>query len=108
MSVGQALVTHSGPYMLAAKARALIEAEVSKGCLGTLRAHPVALEPAYTQMTVPKELTTLKNRPGWINEQPPAGQDLVRFRVRGSLSLPTTYTAKALPSIETAAGAIKC
>ena len=65
-TVGQALVTHAGPYMLAAKAKALVKAEVSKGCDGQLLPNPLALEPVYTQMTVPKEMTTLENQPCWI------------------------------------------
>ena len=42
-TVGQALVTHAGPYMLAAKAKALVKAEVSKGCDGQLLPNPLAL-----------------------------------------------------------------
>ena len=80
-TVGHALVTHAGPYMLAAKAKALVEAEVSKGCEGNLLPNPVALEPIYTQMTVPKDMTNLKSQPCWIYENPPAEEELVRLRV---------------------------
>ena len=80
-TVGQALVTHAGPYMLAAKAKALVQAEVNKGCDGHLLSDPVALEPVYTQMTVPKDMTTLENRPCWAGENPPAAEDVVRLRV---------------------------
>ncbi len=81
MTVGQALVTHAGPYMLAAKARALVEAEVSKGCLATVLGNPVALEPVYSQITVPKDITALVDRPCWIYENPPAEESIIRFRV---------------------------
>ena len=81
MTVGQALVTHARPYMLAAKAKALVEAEVGKGCNGNLLPNPVALEPVYAPITVPKDIMTLKDRPCWIYENPPEREDLVRFRV---------------------------
>ena len=80
-SVGEALVTHAGPYMLAAKARALVEAEVGKGCDRNLLPNPVALEPVYSQITIPKDIMALKDRPCWVYENPPSEEDLVRFRV---------------------------
>ncbi|MBN1818747.1 MAG: type IV secretion system DNA-binding domain-containing protein [Sedimentisphaerales bacterium] len=81
MTVGAALVTYAGPYMLAAKANALVEAEVRKGCLATVLGNPVALEPAYSQIAAPKDLTALADKPCWIDENPPADEEIVRFRV---------------------------
>ena len=81
MTFGQALVTHAGPYMLAAKAQALVEAEVGKGCDGHLLPNPVALEPVFSPIIVPKDIMALKNRSCWIYEDPPAREDLMRFRV---------------------------
>ena len=46
MTLEKALVTQAGPYMLAAKAQALIAAEVGKGCEGKILTSPVALEPS--------------------------------------------------------------
>lgn len=81
MSLGQALVTQAGPYMLAAKARALIEAEVAKGCQADILTKPVALEPLFNPITVPKDIMALKDRPTWTYEDPPSIQDLRRFQV---------------------------
>jgi hypothetical protein len=81
MTVGQALVIHAAPYMLAAKAKAIVEAEVSKGCVANLLPNPVALEPAYAPITVPKDIMALADRPSWIYEETPAEENLVRFRV---------------------------
>jgi hypothetical protein len=81
MTVGEALVTHAGPYMLAAKAKAIVEAEVSKGCLATVLSNPVALEPSYAPITVPKDVMALADRPCWICENPPAEESIARFRV---------------------------
>ena len=67
--------------MLAAKARALVEAEVGKGCDRNLLPNPVALEPVYSQITITKDIMALKDRPCWIYENPPAEEYLVRFRV---------------------------
>ena len=72
MTIGQALVTHAGPYMLAAKAKALVEAEVSKGCEAELLPGPVALEPVFAPLAVPRDTMALQNRPCWVYEDPPA------------------------------------
>jgi len=92
MTIGQALVTHAGPYMLAAKAKALIEAEVGKGCDGNLLPNPVALEPVFSSIIVPKDIMTLKNRPCWVYENPPAHEDIVRFRVWTSPDQPFDWS----------------
>ena len=81
MSVERALVTQAGPYMLAAKAQAIIAAEVNKGCDGQILSHPVALEPAFSPIMAPKDLMALQDRPCWVHEAPPCEEDLVRYRV---------------------------
>lgn len=81
MSRGQALVTYTGPYMLAEKAKALIAAEVGKGCDGTIMPDPVALEPLWTPITLPRDIMTLKDSPSWANETVPSTNNLVRYRV---------------------------
>lgn len=81
MSVERALVTQAGSYMLAAKARAIMAAEVNKGCEGQILSHPVALEPAFSPIMAPKDLMALQARPGWVHEAPPPEEDLVRYRV---------------------------
>jgi hypothetical protein len=72
---------YTGPYMLAAKAQALIEAEVSKGCDSSILPNPVALEPLFTPIMMPKDIMTLKERPCWTYESPPKPQDIVRYQV---------------------------
>ncbi len=47
MSIEQALLARTQPYMLAAKVRDVLRAEVHKGCLPDLAPEPVALEPCY-------------------------------------------------------------
>ena len=81
MTLEQALVAQAGPYMLAAKARALIEAEVGKGCNASILPNPVALEPVFNPITVPKDIMALKDRPSWVYESPPAKQNQVRYQV---------------------------
>jgi hypothetical protein len=81
MTLEQALITQAGPYMVAAKARALTYAEVGKGCDGRILPIPVALEPAFNAITVTKDLMALQDRPCWILESPPERQELVRYRV---------------------------
>ena len=81
MSVEKALVHYAGPYMLAAKAQALIDAEVSKGCDGNILPKPVALEPVFAPITVPKDIMALKDRSSWVYESPPEQHELVRYQV---------------------------
>ena len=81
MSLENALVTQAGPYMLAAQAQVLMAAEVGKGCEGDILANPVALEPVFHPVTVPKDILALRDRQNWTYEQPPAEDDLVRFQV---------------------------
>lgn len=80
MTLEKALVTQAGPYMLAAKAQALIDAEVGKGCDGRILSNPVALEPVFNPITVPKDILALKDRPSRIHENPPCEQDMARFQ----------------------------
>ncbi len=81
MTLSQALITQAGPYMLAAKARALIDAEVGKGCDARILASPVALEPVFGPIAVPKDILSLAEGPTWSYEDVPATQDLIRYRV---------------------------
>ncbi len=80
MNLERALVAQTGPYMLAAKAQALIDAEEGKGCDGRILPNPVALEPVFNPITVPKDILALKDRPTWIYESPPSEHELVRFQ----------------------------
>ena len=91
MTIGQALVAHAGPYMLAAKARALVEAEVSKGCEAELLPGPVALEPVFAPLAVPRDIMALQNRPCWVYEDPPAREDLMGLRVWTSPDQPFSW-----------------
>ncbi|MEN6428741.1 MAG: hypothetical protein ABFE13_25615 [Phycisphaerales bacterium] len=96
MSLENALVTQAWPYMLAARAQALIEAEVGKGCEGGVLAHPVALEPAFYPVTVPKDVLTLADRQTWTCEQPPVQDDLIRFQVWLSPDQPFNWNDQEL------------
>jgi len=81
MTLGQALVTRAAPYMLAEKAKALAAIEVGKGCSGDILPHPVALEPSFAPITLPKDIIALEDRPCWVPENQPSEQDLARYRV---------------------------
>jgi len=81
MSLEKAIVHYAGPHMLATKAQALIDAEVGKGCDGNILPNPVALEPVFAPITVPKDLMSLKDRSSWVYESAPDQQELVRSQV---------------------------
>ena len=42
MSIEKALLGKARPYMSAARAKAIVQQEVSKGCLPDIRAHTIA------------------------------------------------------------------
>jgi len=82
MTPEKALATYyTGPYMVAAQARMLFDAEVGKGCDGTVLPGPVALEPVFRPITESRDIIALKDRPAWTFETPPKLQELVRLRV---------------------------
>ena len=81
MSLEKAIVHYAGPHMLAEKAQALIDAEVGKGCDGNILPNPVALEPVFAPITVPKDLMSLKDRSSWVYESAPQQRELVRYQV---------------------------
>ena len=47
MTIEKALLSKARPYMLTAKVKAILQQEVSKGCLPEIMAQPVELEPVY-------------------------------------------------------------
>jgi hypothetical protein len=96
MDLAKALVTQAGPYMLAAKAQALTVAEVGKGCQGEVLAHPVALEPLFHPLAATKDVLAIPDRPGWIGEEPPDPDDLVRLRVWLSPQQPFGWDSQEL------------
>lgn len=81
MSEEDAIVHYTGRYMLASKAQFLIDAEVSKGCLGNILSSPVALEPVFSPIAMPKDSMSLKDRPCEVFETPPDEYDLIRYQV---------------------------
>ena len=82
MNPEKALATYyAGPYMRSAKAQAIIDAEIGKGCDGNILPNPVALEPIFHPITVTRDLMALKDRPWWIFESPPQQQDIFRYKV---------------------------
>ena len=96
MTLARALITQAGPYMVAAKARALTYAEVGKGCDGRILPLPVALEPAFHPIMVTKDLMALQARPCWIFESPPQPQELLRYRVWLSPDQPFSWNCLEL------------
>ena len=93
MTPEKALATYyTGPYLVAAQARMLFEIEMVKGCDGRILPDPVALEPVFRPLNVPKDIIALKDAPGWIFESPPQQQQLVRYRVWLSPDQPFDWT----------------
>ena len=82
MTPEKALATYyAGQYMVSAKAHALFDIEVGKGCDGNILPAPVAIEPAFRPIAIPRDIMALKDRPCWIFESSPKQQELVRYQV---------------------------
>ena len=84
MSYAQALVAEARPHMLAAKARAILQKEASKGCLPTIYPQPVALEPTFAPLLNPEALLVAANAPDSpdaVPEHLPALEDTLRLEV---------------------------
>ena len=77
----QAMIAQAGPYMLAAKAKAMIATEVDKGCDSLILPQALALEPPYAPITGPKEPTSACQQADWLYEPIPTTDELLRGRV---------------------------
>ena len=81
MSVENALLARARPYMLAAKARAILYEEVCKGCLPELSPYPLALKPAYHPILRPEDLASHSGLAPRTADVPVSADDLVRLRI---------------------------
>jgi len=80
MSVEDVYLAKAPRHMLAAKAMAMVRAEVSKGCMPEIAPYPVALEPVYQPVLGAAQLALAEQASPWILEPPPAEDELVRFQ----------------------------
>ena len=81
MDIEQAMVLRARPFMLAAKAQARLQAEVSKGCTPDLHPGPVALEPRFEPIGEAESALTHPASTYAIPEMPPSSADIVRLQV---------------------------
>ena len=75
------LIRQASPVLLEAKARELVEHELSKGCIAALAPSPVALEPPFQPIRSPSDLVRGDDQLPWTHERPPDEAELVRLRV---------------------------
>src|SRR5512139_1389971 len=81
MSIEGALIAQAQPYMVAARAKALIGEEIVKGCLPEISSNPVSLEPEFRPLWDAKKDPTGRYQHPWTVEVPPPGEELVRLRL---------------------------
>ena len=81
MSIENAMLARAKPYMLAAKAREIVQREVCKGCLPDISVHPVALEPIYQPIFGPRDIPEGVNSAMCTLEIPSPADELVRLRL---------------------------
>ena len=81
MSVEQTIIAKARPQMLAARAKAIMEKEFSKGCHPGIITKPVALEPPFNSITQAPELLAGKTETDFNIEPLPPTRDLVRLQL---------------------------
>ncbi|MCK4752305.1 MAG: hypothetical protein KAS75_02585 [Planctomycetes bacterium] len=77
----EALIARAGPYMLGARAKAVLASEIGKGCDAMILPQPMALEPPFGPITVPRDIEIDSKLPEIVYEGTPALEDLVRLQV---------------------------
>ncbi|MFC1734771.1 hypothetical protein ACFL1X_01545, partial [Candidatus Hydrogenedentota bacterium] len=75
MPIEQAIIAQSRSYMRRAKARALLEAEASKGCRREISSKPTALESPHRPVINTMDLFEGPPHPLWVIEPPFAEED---------------------------------
>lgn len=81
MSVEKALIAQAKPHLLATRAEAVLQKEVSKGCRPEIASHPVALEPPYRPISHLPELLQEEDATTLLPEPIPPPSDLVRSQL---------------------------
>jgi len=79
MPVEDVFLAKAQRHMLAAKAKAILRAEISKGCMPEIAPHPVVLEPVYQPVLGAALLALAEEASPWVFEAPPSEDELVRF-----------------------------
>jgi hypothetical protein len=81
MSIERSIVAQARPHMLAARAQAIFQGEVSKGCRPEIWPHPVALEPPYCPISRAPEQLTGQIQAEYTSEPTPKVSELIRLQV---------------------------
>jgi len=81
MSFETALIGQVHPFMVAARAQALIREELVKGCQAEISTIPVALEPNFQPLWDTKNDLKERDRHPWTMEDTPPSDELVRLQV---------------------------
>jgi len=81
VSIEKALLAQARGPALVTKARAILRAEVIKGCQPEIAPRPISLEPVYQPMVQTTETPTMGDPTEWLFETPAPLQDIVRLQV---------------------------
>ena len=83
MSIAKAMLVRAHPYMLRAKAQAILREEMSKGCRPDIAPWPVALEPSYFPILAGENLANLPSQKSslWVPETSSDENQLSRLRI---------------------------
>jgi len=79
MSIERAMISQAQPFMVAAKARDLIRAEISKGCRAEISPLPVSLEPSFTPIWLAGE--SMRTQQHGIRDNTVFGKDWIYLQV---------------------------
>jgi len=81
MSVEKALIAQARPHLVTARAEAILQKEVGKGCCPDIASFPVALEPPYRPISHLPELLQGQDATALLPEGIPLPSELVRSQL---------------------------
>ncbi|MBW1781727.1 MAG: type IV secretion system DNA-binding domain-containing protein [Deltaproteobacteria bacterium] len=81
MSIEQALIAQAQPFMVGARLRSIIQAEITKGCNPEISRKAVSLEPYFKPLGAIDSRPETGETPHWIYEVPPQSEALIRLQV---------------------------
>ncbi len=80
-TLSEALVSPAGPYMISSMGRRILESQLAVGCDSAIWPQPVALEPGFIPVRIPRDCDRMESMPEITYQPPVCPENIVRFQV---------------------------
>jgi len=77
----QVLVAPAGHHMIKSMGQAIMTRQIAKGCESTIWPQPVALEPSYLPITLPRDMNFSDKAVDIMYQPPPSPSEIVRYQI---------------------------